>query len=225
MKKEKNELSGKIASPDLRCNGAGPMIVRKRMKIRGLLAVAALAVFSAASLPAVAEDAAATTKLTVDKNLKIGQAADACIAKVDFDNKEWVNYVPAGYSWVENGGVDSTAGIVIERKSKADYNTFGIKTLNAIEPGKYKLSAYVKVEEFGDGKPYGVVCLDLYNKAGYVTLKKNGIGSGSTGGAWLKIEGEIDIPAGVANGGIVIIIPKGSTGRVSFDNVVLEKLQ
>ena len=151
MKKGTCELSGKIGSPDFRCAGAGQMRVWKRIKIRAFLTVAALAGFSAASLPALAEDAAATTRPPMDKNLKIGLAADACIAKEDFENKDmWAN-LPAGYSWVENGGADSTAGIVIERKSKADYKTFGIKKLNALEPGKYKLSAYVKVECHGAG--------------------------------------------------------------------------
>ena len=80
MKNGKSELSGKIESPDFRCVGTEQMREGKRMKIRALLAVATFAMFAAASLPALAEDAA-TPKLPVDKNLKIWLTADAGITK------------------------------------------------------------------------------------------------------------------------------------------------
>jgi hypothetical protein len=140
------------------------------------------------------------------------------------DSTKWVN-LPTGYNWVEKGGADDSACIVIERENESDYETLGFLKLINPEPGTYRVSADMKVEEFGDGGASGCVYIDLYQESEYVSIKPNGFSSGPTGGAWEKVEGDVVIPEGITLGWVGAIIPKGSTGRVSVDTLVFQKVK
>ena len=143
----------------------------------------------------------------------------------DFEGStKWVN-LPTGYNWAEKGGPDDSACLFIEREDKSTYETLGILKLKNPEPGTYRVSADMKVEEFGDGKALGCVYFDLYQESEFVSIKPNSFSSGPTGGAWVKVEGEVVIPEGITHGWVGATIPKGSTGKVSIDNLVLEKVQ
>jgi hypothetical protein len=147
------------------------------------------------------------------------------IRQQDFeDSTQWV-HLPTGYNWVEKGGVSDSACIVIERENKSDYGTLGFIKLINPEPGTYRVSADMKVEEFGDGGASGCVYIDLYQESEYVSIKPNSFSSGPTGGAWVKVEGEVVIPEGITHGWVGAIIPEGSTGKVSVDNLVFQKVQ
>jgi hypothetical protein len=143
----------------------------------------------------------------------------------DFEDSAKWGHLPTGYNWVEKGGVSDSACIVIERENKSDYETLGIIKLINPEPGTYRVSADMKVEEFGDGGAAGCVYIDLYQESEYVSIKPNSFSSGPTGGALVKVEGEVVIPEGVTLGWVGAIIPKGSTGKVSIDNLVFQKVQ
>lgn len=156
----------------------------------------------------------------------MARAQDAPSArKQDFeDSARWVD-LPPGYKWLEKGGVSEGACIVIERENKSDYGTLGIIKLINPEPGTYRMSADMKVEEFGDGGAVGCVYIDLYQESKYVSIQPKGFSSGPTGGTWVKVEGEVVIPEGVTVGWVGAIIPKGSTGKVSVDNLVFQKVK
>lgn len=156
----------------------------------------------------------------------MARAQDALPAlKQDFeDSARWVD-LPTGYKWLEKGGVSEGASIVIERENKSSYGTFGILKLTNPEPGTYRVSADMKVEELGDGGAAGMIYIDLYQESQYVPIKPNSFSSGPTAGAWVKVEGEVVIPAGITQGWVGATIPKGSTGKVSIDNVVFQKVK
>jgi hypothetical protein len=131
----------------------------------------------------------------------------------------------SSYHWVENGGMDDSACLVIEREDKDNYQTCGIINLKNPEPGTYRVSADMKVEEFGQGSAEGFVYIDLYNGDEHVPLNPPGISSGPTGGAWVKVEGEVVVPEGITDGWVGATITKGYTGKVSIDNLVFEKVE
>ena len=81
MNRERSEFSGNINSVKLVCGVPDQIRGGKGMKRCILPAIAIFAAFAMTILPALAEDAAAATKLPVDKNLKIWLAADAGITK------------------------------------------------------------------------------------------------------------------------------------------------
>jgi hypothetical protein len=148
--------------------------------------------------------------------------------KQDFEvSTQWVNLSPdhGSYHWLEKGGVDDSACLVIERENKSDYETLGIVNLTNPEPGTYKVSADMKVEESGEGPVEGTVYIDLYRESEYVAIKPNSFTSGPTGGAWVNVEGEVVIPEGVTKGFVGATIPKGLSGRVSIDNLVFQKVK
>ena len=137
---------------------------------------------------------------------------DSSTQQVDFERLDegksrWKN-LPISYSWLEAEGASGSACLFIEREDKSTYETLGILKLSNPQPGSYILSADMKVEEFGDGKAKGSIYLDLYQEGQYVSIKPSGISSGPTGGAWVKVEGKVNIPEGVTNGWIGAIIPK-----------------
>jgi hypothetical protein len=156
----------------------------------------------------------------------MAQAQDALTAiQRDFEDSAKWNKLPNGYNWVETGGVSDSACIVIQRENTHDYGTLGIIRLKNPEPGTYLLSADMKVEEFGDGKASGSIYIDLNQDGKYVAIKPNGISSGPTGGAWVKVEGQVSVPDGITEGWIGAIIPKGQTGKVSIDNLMFKKVE
>ncbi len=159
----------------------------------------------------------------------IARAEDpASTRQQDFEvSAQWVNLPPdhGSYHWVEKGGLDDSACLVIERENKSDYETLGIMNLTNPEPGTYKVSADMKVEEFGEGPAEGAVYIDLYQEGEYVVIKPNSFTSGPTGGAWVKVGGEVVIPEGVTKGFVGATIPKGLSGRVAIDNLVFQKVQ
>jgi hypothetical protein len=146
----------------------------------------------------------------------------------DFEvSTQWVNLSPehGSYHWLEKGGVDDSACLVIERENKSDYETLGILKLINPEPGTYRLSVDMKVEEFGEGPFAGAVFIDLYKGDEYVAINPNSYSRAPTGGAWVTINEEVVIPEGITNGWVGAVIPKGWTGKVFFDNLVFQKIK
>ena len=113
----------------------------------------------------------------------------------------------------------------IKDMKMSDFGTLGIIKLIKPEPGTYRVSADMKVEVFGDGVAAGCVYIDLYQESKYVEIQPNGFSSGPTGGAWVNLKAEVVIPEGITNGWVGAIIPKGSTGKVSVDNLVFQKVK
>ena len=147
------------------------------------------------------------------------------IRQQDFeDSTQWVE-LPTGCKWVQKGGVSDSACLVIEREKMSEFGTLGIIKLIKPEPGTYRVSADMKVEVFGDGVAAGCVYIDLYQESKYVEIQPNGFSSGPTGGAWVNLKAEVVIPEGITNGWVGAIIPRGSTGKVSVDNLVFQKVK
>ena len=135
--------------------------------------------------------------------------------------------IPSSLWRIEEGaGRGGSAALVYENADPSAY-TFPQCPV-ALEPGAiYRYGAWVKTDSLDDGKKSSPkVSIDYANANGmWIGAEYARAVAPPDAEGWVRYEGETaPVPATVAHGNIFGFVPKGSAGRVRFDDFTIEKI-
>jgi hypothetical protein len=128
--------------------------------------------------------------------------------------------LPEGYSIDANGGRNGTGGLLYERAAPEKYS-LAAQTVRLVPGARYRFGAWIKTENVTGGK--ASVCLEFRKNDKWLAgaYLKQGL-EGTNDWTWISGTGTVPASADPGQCAITPYLHQGATGRVWFDDVLIE---